>query len=90
MSDCRQNEAAYVASAGGGESIGAGATTSQSYLSIGNGRRQAPGKPVCASNGHVVGQVRDGVFSKRVSGSIHMLRTPRGWLSTARACAQRS
>jgi len=35
--------------------------------------------PIRAANGRVVGNVAGGVFSKRVRGSVHMLRAPRGW-----------
>jgi hypothetical protein len=39
----------------------------------------ADAQPVRAANGRVVGHVAGGVFSKRVRGSVHMLRAPRGW-----------
>ncbi len=39
----------------------------------------ANAQPVRAANGQVIGHVTGGVFSKRVRGSVHMLRAPRGW-----------
>lgn len=35
--------------------------------------------PIRAATGRVIGHVAGGVFSKRVRGSVHMLRAPRGW-----------
>lgn len=36
------------------------------------------GVPIWAA-GKIVGEVRNGVFTKRVRGSVHMLRRPPGW-----------
>lgn len=44
--------------------------------------------PIRAANGRVVGNVAGGVFSKRVRGSVHMLRAPRGWALDADTLAE--
>ncbi|MCZ7539127.1 MAG: hypothetical protein M5U29_04260 [Anaerolineae bacterium] len=39
----------------------------------------AAAQPVFSATGQTIGQVSGTVFSKRVRGSVHQLRAPRGW-----------
>ncbi len=49
----------------------------------------AKAQPVYRPDGKVViGHVAGGVFSKRVRGSVHMLRAPRGWALDADTLAE--
>ncbi len=44
--------------------------------------------PIRAATGRIIGHVAGGVFSKRVRGSVHMLRAPRGWALDADTLAE--
>lgn len=47
----------------------------------------AAAQPVFSAAGQTIGQVSGTVFSKRVRGSVHMLRAPRGWALDAATLA---
>lgn len=66
---------------GGGAGVNGNAAGGYSplYGTTPGAGRQGLARAVYASNGKVVGQVRDAVFTKHVTGSVHRLRRPRAW-----------